>query len=151
MSYIIGMDVSEVTTDRQWLLGSVGQTSDGNIYKYVVYDAATAALAGVAGEVCYYVAATGYAENAVTSDNSDSDAVGAGVIQATMADASYGWVQIKGPATLTIALATATDGAPLTATGAADGTLDIVGAVTEVAVGVSGDASAKEIICDFPW
>ena len=150
MSYILGMDVSSVTTDRQFKLGSIGQTGDGKIYKYVTYAAATAALAGVAGEVCYYLAATGYANNDVTSDSSDSDVVGAGVIQATMADNSFGWIQIEGIATLSIALATVTDGIPLTATGAADGTLDVVGAVTEVIVAVAGDASAKEIICRFP-
>ena len=151
MSYIIGMNVSDVTTDRQFVLGSIGQTFDGKLYKYIVYDAATAAAAGVAGEVAYYVAATGYAANAVTSDLSDSDKVGAGVIQATMADASYGWVQIKGQATLTIALTAGADGNALTAVGAGDGTLDVSGAVTDAVVAYAGDASAKIILCDFPY
>ena len=68
-----------------------------------------------------------------------------------MSDDEYGWVQIKGAATLTIGLAGGTDGDPLTPTGAADGTLDVSAAVTDNVCAIAGDASDNEIICDFPF
>ena len=132
-------------------LGTIRFGSTGKIYKYVQYS--DAAVAAVAGQVTYYVAATGYAANQVTSDLSDSDEVGAGVLQAALTDQYYGWIQIKGQATLTIALTDGQDGDALTPTGATDGTLDVV--VTTVALShicaFAGDISAKEILCDFPW
>jgi hypothetical protein len=77
--------------------------------------------------------------------------IGAGVLQAAMSDDEYGWVQIKGPATLEIALTAGADGDPLTPTGSSDGTLDVSGAVTDNVCAIAGDISDKEIICDFPW
>lgn len=127
------------------------------IYKYIQYSEEAAAVDGVAGEVAYYVAATGIANNDVTSDLSASGSagteVGAGVLQANMSDNEYGWIQIKGPATLTIALTAGADGNALTPTGAGDGTLDVV--ITTVALShicaYAGDISAKGIVCDFPF
>jgi hypothetical protein len=86
----------------------------------------------------------------VTSDLSDSIEIGAGVIQAVMTDGQYGWFQVSGVATLTIALTAGADGDPLTPTGAADGTLDVSGAVTDNVCAIAGDISDKEIICTFP-
>lgn len=131
---------------------------EGNkCYKYVQYVEGAAATDGVAGEVAYYYAPSGdgategYANCKVTSDLSDSAEVGAGVLQAAMSDLEYGWIQIKGPATLSIALSAGADGDPLTATGAADGTLDLTTAVTDVIVAYASDASDKTIVCDFPF
>jgi type 1 fimbria pilin len=73
------------------------------------------------------------------------------VLQATVSTAEYCWVQIKGAATLSIALAGGADGAPLTPTGAADGTLDVSALVTDNVCAIAGDLSDFEIICDFPW
>jgi hypothetical protein len=137
------------TTDKEGV--GVIRWEGNKCYKYIKYDAATAAVAGVAGEVAYYVADTGYAANTVTSDLSDSSEVGAGVLQAALTDAAYGWVQIKGGATLTIALTAGADGDPLTPTGASDGTLDVTAAATSVVCAIAQDASAAEIICDFPF
>lgn len=152
MGYQIGVDLTVIDTSPQFKLGELAQQNDGKIYKYVKYEAATAATAGVAGEVAYYATvsvgdATG---TIVTSDLSDSDEVGAGVLQAALTDGSYGWIQVKGVATLTIALTAGADGDPLTATGAADGTLDVSAAVTDVVCAVAIDASEKIILCDFP-
>ena len=123
---------------------------EGNkIYKYVQYSEQAAAVDGVAGEVAYYVADNGYSANQVTSDLSASDEVGAGVLQAVMSDNEYGWIQIKGPATLTIALTAGADGDPLTPTGADDGTLDVTAAATSAVCAYAIDASANEIACDF--
>ena len=130
---------------------------EGNkVYKYVQYEAATAAVAGVAGEACYYyapggVGTTGYTNSVVTSDLSDSAEVGAGILQAALADGEYGWIQIKGEATLTINLTAGADGDPLTPTGAGDGTLDVTTAVTDHICATAFDASADLIICDFPF
>ena len=38
MSYIIGMDVSEVSDTPTHNLGQKGMNDDGNTYKYVQYD-----------------------------------------------------------------------------------------------------------------
>ena len=140
-------DVS--TTDKE----DVGTLRfEGNkIYKYIQYSEEAAAVDGVAGEVAYYVAETGYALNDVTSDLDASDEVGAGVLQAALSDNEYGWIQIKGYAVLTIALTAGADGDALTPTGSADGTLDVV--VTTVALShicaFAGDITAKQIMCDF--
>ena len=156
MSYIMGAKVDRVTTDPEFTLGAKYMSHDGKLYKYMQYDEASAAVAGVAGEVAYYVAGTGYAANACTSDLSDADTtpVGAGVLQAAMNDSEYGWFQIKGHAVLSIAIAgTTADGNALTPTGATDGTLDVV--VTTVALShicaYAADESANAIMCDFPY
>lgn len=154
MSYIIGANLTRVTTDAEFGLGAKFLSHDGKLYKYMKYDIATAAVVGVAGEVAYYVAGTGYAAATVTSDLSDADTtpVGAGVLQAAMSDNEHGWFQIKGHATLSIAITgTTADGNALTPTGAADGSLDVV--VTTVALShicaYAADESANEIMCDF--
>ena len=115
------------------------------------YDTGSAGAAAVAGEVAYYYTLDGYKLNQVTSDLSDSVEIGAGVLQAVMTDGQFGWIQISGPATLTIALTAGADGDPLTPTGSADGTLDVSADVTDNVCAIAGDASDKEIICDFPF
>ena len=150
MSYIIGMDVTTVDTVAGYALGSIGQTSDGKMYKYLQYKEGTAAVDGVAGEVAYYYTLDGYKLNQCTSDLSDSVEIGAGVLQAVMSDGEYGWLQLKGAATLTIALTAGADGDPLTPTGAGDGTLDVSALVTDNICAIAGDISDLEIICDFP-
>ena len=87
----------------------------------------------------------------MSSDLSDSVEIGAGVLQAALSEDEYGWIQIKGAATLTIALTAGSDGDPLTPTGSADGTLDVSAAVTDNVCAIAGDISDKEIICDFPF
>lgn len=152
MSYIIGMDLTAIDSSPKFKLGGIGQDSDGKLYKYVKYEAATAAVAGVAGEVAYYatVAVGDATGTIVTSDLSDSLEVGAGVLQADLTDGTYGWVQIGGIATLTIALTAGADGDPLTPTGAADGTLDVTALVTDSICATAIDASANIILCQFP-
>ncbi len=150
MSYIAGAQWDRVDTTQQFALGTVGQGHDGKKYKYITYSEEAAAVDGVAGEVAYYVSGTGYANSDVTSDVSASDSVGAGVLMAALSDNEFGWVQITGPATLTIALTGGTaDGDPLTPTGAADGSLDVSALVTDDICATAGDASANEIMCAF--
>ena len=154
MTGFVGGNFSEVyTTLDEGNTPALGNVlwSGNKAYKFIQYIEGTAATDGVAGEVAYYYTLDGYKTNQVTSDLSDSVEVGAGVLVADMSDQEYGWVQIKGPATLTIALAGGTDGDPLTPTGGADGTLDVSAAVTDNICAIAGDASDKEIICDFPF
>lgn len=157
---IIGLDLTANDATAQFKLGTIagdiGETGPQKSYKYVQYNAATAAVAGVAGEVAYYatVAIGDATGTIVTSDLSDSDEVGAGVLQANLTDDYYGWVQVKGPATLSIALDGApADGSALTPTGATDGTLDIniaTAANTDICAR-SIDTTAKIIMCDFVY
>lgn len=158
--YAIGGDFDKVTTEPLFSLGTKLQSYDGKIYKYVTYDEGTGALDLVAGDVVYYVDDTGYGSNTVTADVSDASGaeIGAGVVQGTVtADGSYFWIQIKGAATLAVALGgSAGDGDPLTAVGAADKALtkaaEADSAATYVTVvAIAVDATAKEIICDFPF
>lgn len=133
-------------------LGDLFYGQGNKIYKFVQYDAATAAVAGVADEVAYYYTLDGHKNNIVTSDVSDSIDIGAGVLQAAAADQEYVWVQIKGPATLSIALTAGADGDMLTPTGAGDGSLDVSAtALSDHICAIAGDHSDNEIICDFPF
>jgi len=152
MGYQIGVDLTAIDSSPKFKLGELAQQDDGKIYKYVQYEAAPADVPGVAGEVAYYAKisigdATG---TIVTSDLSNSIEVGAGVLQAPLPDGSYGWIQVKGIATLSIGLTAGSDGDPLTATGANDGTLDVSSTISSVICAVALDASANIILCDFP-
>lgn len=125
-------------------------------YKWIKFNNGAGSVASVAGQVAYYYgvggdAVTGGYENSeVTMDRTDAY-LGAGVFQAIIADASFGWIQIGGPATLTIALTAGADGNALTHTGAgADGTLDVSGLVTDAVVAFATDHSANQIVCQFP-
>lgn len=155
MAICVGAELTQVYTaldeGRTPSVGTIYESTDGKVYKFIQYKEGTAAVDGVAGEVAYYVADTGYGANTVTSDLSDSSENGAGVLQAAMSEDEYGWIQIKGPATLTIALTAGADGDPLTPTGAGDGTLDVSALVTDHVCAIAVDASAQEIICDFPY
>ena len=149
---VLGIDPTAVSATAEFLLGQHGAVvgSPTKLYKYVQYDTGSAGAAAVAGEVAYYYTLDGYKLNQVTSDLSDSVEIGAGVLQAVMTDGQFGWVQIRGAATLTIALTAGSDGDPLTPTGAADGTLDVSADVTDNVCAIAGDISDKEIICTFP-
>lgn len=152
--YIMGIDPTKAAqTSAEFALGALGAnvTSDGvKVYKYVQYKEGTAAVDGVAGEVCYYYTLDGYKLHQVTSDLTDSIEIGAGVLPVVASDNEYLWIQIKGPATLSISPTAGTDGDPLTPTGATDGTLDVTTAVTDHICAFAGDISDDEIICDFP-
>lgn len=156
MSYIAGMLLTDTRTNTEgpeFKLGSIGQSYDGKKYKYVQYNGGVGAIAAVAGNVTYYLAASGVSAgqiDIVTSDLSDSAGLGAGVLQAVIPTTGYGWIQITGPATITPALTAGADGNALTAVGATDGTLDVSALVTDAIVAYAVDASAKIIMCKFP-
>lgn len=147
---ITGVILDTVDTTAKFTLGTLYQDELNNVYKYVKYNAGAGTVAAVAGNVCYYYTLDGYKNNEVTSDLSDSVEIGAGVLQSVLATGEYGWIQVRGAATLTPALTAGADGDPLTPTGATDGTLDVTAAVTDHICAFAGDISDKEIICNFP-
>lgn len=140
--------------------GTIFWGHNGKCYKFFVYDDGTDTLDLAAGDVVYYVDDTGYGASTVTADASDASGqeIGAGVAVAAVTEDGAGfWAQIKGAATLAVALGgSAGDGDPLTATGAADKALTKAAeadstAVYKPVVAIAVDATAKEIICDFPF
>lgn len=145
-----GVELTRVDSSAEFALGQVVTTADGKTFKYITYSEEAAAVDGVAGEVAYFVADNGIMASDVTSDLSASDEIGAGVLQAALSDNEFGWIQVGGPATLTLALTAVADGDPLTPTGSADGTLDVVSGVTDNVCAIAGDISAKEVLCCFP-
>ncbi len=154
MAWNIGVNLSSVSDTPLFGVGDHAKAQDGKVYKYVQYHVGAGPVAAVAGNVCYYDAPGGTSAGAttlVTSDLSDSAGLGAGVLQSAPTDLQYCWIQIKGPATLTTALTAGADGNALTAVGATDGTLDVSAAVTDAVVAYAVDASAKIVMCDFPF
>jgi hypothetical protein len=153
MPLVLGIDPTDVSDSQAHKLGSLGSnvTDDGiKTYKYVQYKTGAGSVAAVSGQVAYYYTLDGYKNHQVTSDLSDSVEIGAGVLGSAPTDGQYCWIQIEGPATLSIALTAGADGDPLTPTGATDGTLDVSAAVTDNVCAIAGDASDKEIVCFFP-
>ena len=151
---VIGIDPSAVSSTAEYGVGQLGSVIDSGgvtkIYKYVQYDTGSGSVAAVSGQVAYYYTLDGYRLNKVTSDLSDSVEIGAGVLNSAPTDGQYCWIQIAGPATLSIALTAGADGDPLTPTGSSDGTLDVSAAATDNVCAIAGDISDKEIICTFP-
>lgn len=157
MTIATGAVLTRVSTTPEVAVGTRYVDYSGKVYKYFRYKEGAAATDGVAGEVAYFYAPSGTSAGAttdVTSDLSDSAEVGAGVLQANMSDNEYGWFQVSGPATLSIALTAGADGDNLCPTGAGDGTLDVVandaasGYLSHVCAQVI-DADAKIIMCRF--
>lgn len=166
MAIFAGANLSGVYTAAELTQGATPSAGDiffgeGNkVYKFVKYTEGTAALDLAVGDVVYYVDVTGYSAHTVSADVSDATGqeIGAGVAQAVVtATDTYFWIQIKGFATLAVALGgSAGDGDPLTAVGAADKALtkaaeSDTAAVYKPVVAWAMDASDKEIICDFPF
>ena len=138
---------------RSFTAGMIYRAGDGKLYRFVQYDTGAGSVAAVVGQVAYIYAPSGASAGAVdvvTSDLSDSAEIGAGVLQAAPADGEWCFVQVTGPATLSINLTAGADGDPLTPTGATDGTLDVTAAATSHVCAVAIDASADIIMCQFP-
>ena len=153
MNPVIGINVDSVRTSAEgpeFALGTIGAVDgSGALYKYVKYNNGDAVTA-VAGNFVYYFGTSG-ANTEVTMDLSESCSVGAGVLQAVIADGGYGWIQVTGYAVLTTALTAGADGNSLTPVGATDGTLDVPTAVTDHICAVALDASAKKVMLLCPF
>ena len=151
MKKIFATKLTDVSSSDKEGIG-VLRYEGAKVYKYVKYNTGTGTIAAVAGNVAYYHGDDSYTATVaeVTSDLSDSANLGAGVLMAVIPNGYYGWIQIKGVATLTTALTAGADGNALTAVGSTDGTLDVSAAVTDAICAIALDASAKIVLCDFP-
>jgi len=131
------------TTDEE----GVGCLRDegSKTYQWVLFNNGAGDVASVVGNFCYNYAVSGTStgSDTVTMDVTDSGGIGRGVFQSIIADGSYGWIQIRGIATLTTALVAGADGDALTAIDATDGTLDVSALVTDAIVAYADDISAK--------
>jgi hypothetical protein len=121
---------------------------EGNkVYKYCKIMNTSSTVAGVAGDAVGYFALTGYADSRVVLDLSDAEATMAfpagilvGTVTGTQAVAEYGWVQIKGPATLSTSVNSAA-AAQSFKLGATDKTFTICTAATDSVAGVCMNTS----------
>lgn len=68
---------------------------DGKVYRFVQFDNGSGNVAAVAGNLVYWTATSGL----VCSDESDWT-VPAGFLQGVIADQGYGWIQVRGLATI---------------------------------------------------
>ncbi|KKL70765.1 hypothetical protein LCGC14_2101670 [marine sediment metagenome] len=152
---VFATGLTETATYDKEGLGAIRHEGQ-KVYKWVKYNNGASAVAAVAGNVVYYygvggdAVSGGYENSEVTMELADGY-MGAGVLQAIIADASFGWIQIKGPATLTTSPSAGADGNALTHVGASDGTLDVAALVTDAIVAYATDISADKIVCEFPW
>jgi hypothetical protein len=129
---------------------------EGNkVYKYVqIMNSAT--VAGAAGDMVVYFAATGYGNSRVCVRAADGDATvpfAAGILLAAVAGvaavAEYAWIQIKGPATLSTAVTGAAAGKVFKAS-TSDKTFAVTTAATDNVAGISMNATTGVCLtCPF--
>jgi hypothetical protein len=135
-------------------IGDIYVSNDNKTYRFVQYNSGAGAIAAVAGNAVGFYAPGGVsaaATNVVTSDVSDTAVNGAGVLVGAPGNGEYGWIQVKGVATLTTALVSGADGNALIMSVTTDGTLKVAAAVTDTVCAYAIDASAKVIMCAFPF
>lgn len=130
------------------------------VYKYVkiAHDGDT--VAGAKGDPVAYEAVDGYSNHHVVIDLADADnpAFCAGVLQGTVAGVDgtsyYGWIQVKGEATLLTSVTNAAAGAPCTMV-ATDKTWQKAAEADSTAVykqvcGISINTTTG-VVVDCPW
>ena len=139
------------TADKEGI--GVIRREGAKTYKYVKYNQGVGTVAAVAGNMTAYKSDVSYGPAAaeVSSDVSDSLTVPAGMLMSAIPHGSFGWIQIKGIATLNTALVSGADGNALVMSATTDGTLKVAAAVTEVVAGAAIDASAKIVALDCPY
>lgn len=160
MREIFKTKLTDVTTDDRDGVGSI-RIENNKVYKYVRVQNTTATVAGASGDPVAYFADTGHDDSRVVIDLTDADAIPicAGFLLATitgtLATAYYCWIQLTGAVTVTVAITSGADGAPVYLT-TTDKTLakavEVDSAGTyKVVCGIAKDASDKTIIADCPW
>lgn len=87
-------EITDVYTTPKFPL-NLKREEDGKVYRFVKYTKGTASVTAVAGNLVYWTATNGV----VVGDESDSS-VPAGMLMAVIADTGYGWIQVRGVATL---------------------------------------------------
>ena len=148
--------LSEVSTTLKDQLGDLRWVGN-KCYKYVQYKAT--AIACVAGTMVGFYSEDGHKNNQVTLDTSDQEQaatlLAAGITQAIIPTKGYGWIQIKGFATMSVAFIAGVDGDPLGLVGATADTGDLDLHITAVSnshiCAWAGDVTDKEVILDCPF
>ena len=113
--------ITDINSSAQEPLGSV-RIEGNKIYKYCEIKNVTGTVAGAAGSLVAYNAASGYDNNKVVIKLADADAApfAAGALSATvtgtLAVSYFGWVQTKGACTLDTAVTTGGAGKGFTLT-----------------------------------
>ena len=155
--FVTGITSKLKSTEQTDTLGDI-RLENGKFYKYVNFNQAT--MTATAGDCVAYIGSTGYVSNVVTVDYSEAGVkrIGAGIVGVAISTSEdrYIWIQIKGLATVATALGgSATDGSELVLEGAANAAMDMLvkstGATQETVFAIAEDATAKTIICDFPF
>lgn len=114
---IFATKLTDIDTVQREQLGTI-RIEGNKVYKYCLIQNTTATVAGAAGSLVGYFAATGYTSHRVVIDLTDADSqpsgAGAlcGTVTGTAGTAYYGWVQIKGACTLDTAIINGTAGVP---------------------------------------
>ena len=137
--------LTDIDTSPQEFMGVI-RFDYNAAYKYVRY---TGTLATAVGDVCSYV----LTDNTMTSVDSTTSAIGAGVAPAAhpLGSVSYGWLQIRGVATLSTALGAGALGNALTTVAAANKALTTPAAATSLVVGTVVNVTAPILVyCLFP-
>ena len=146
---------AQLNGSESYACPQIGQrySSLDKTYRFVQYNAGAGAIAAVAGNVVGFYAPGGTSTgvtNEVTSDVSDTAANGAGVLAGAPGNGEYGWIQVKGVATLTTALVSGASGQALALSVTTDGTLKVAAAVTETVCAYAILAASKIVMCAFP-
>jgi hypothetical protein len=162
MTSFVGIDLTQTYTAAQLTgansgkvpkVGDLYESFDNKTYRFVKYNQGAGAIAALSNNVVGFYAPGGVSTgvfNEVTSDVSDTAGNGAGVLAGAPAHGEYGWIQVKGPATLRTALVSGASGQSLVLSSTTDGTLKVAGAVTDTVCASCILASAKIIMCGFP-
>lgn len=130
-------------------IGDTFTDQSGLRYRFVQYLGGAGSIAAVAGNAVGIYAPGGVSTgvtNIVTSDVSDTAGVLAGVLMSAPATTDYCWIQVGGVATVTTTLVSGADGNAMTLSTTTDGTLKVVGAVTDSGGAVAVDASLKIVL-----
>jgi len=161
MTAFVGASLTNTYTTAQ-LAGSenyacpqIGQrySSLDKTYRFVQYNSGAGAIAAVAGNAVGLYAPGGTSTgvtNVVTSDVSDTAGVLAGVLMSAPNTGEYCWIQTRGVATLTTALVSGASGNALTLSSTTDGTLKVVGAVTDAGGATCVLAASKIVMLKCP-
>ncbi|AZO51255.1 hypothetical protein [Mesorhizobium sp. M4B.F.Ca.ET.058.02.1.1] len=162
MTSFVGIDVTQTYSAAQLTgansgkapkVGDLYESYDSKTYRFVKYNQGAGAIAAVAGNAVGFYAPGGTSTgvtNEVTSDVSDTAANGAGVLAGAPGNGEYGWIQVKGVATLTTALVSGASGQALVLSATTDGTLKVAAAVTDTVCAYAILAASKIIMCAFP-
>ena len=152
--------LTDVDTFARDLLGSIRRQENG-IYKNVQFGSSltTGPTAQIAAgsAVCYVLPAGNATLQRMFLCDSANSALGAGIAQGlvpTGQGLQFGWIQLRGNATLGQALGSGAVGNTITSTGAAAGTLKVAAAVTDTPCGIVVDlttAAAPVVMLSYPY